>query len=220
MLLSHIDGYRKGKLLDYLPVMLAIFIAHIVLMVTPGPNVLLIAQVSATQSRTSGIRVALGIVAMGFIWPSLAIMGLSIIFERWGWLYIVLRIAGALYLIYLGYKTWRSASKPFVFTPSATPSENTQAFFILGFLTSLSNPKVLVFMGSFFTAMLPVHSPDWLKIAVIMMFGINSLWWHVLVAYAFSTSKVQQAYSVSKGWLERITGGLLIFLGIRLMTSK
>lgn len=206
--------------MEYLPLLITIFAAHIVLMVTPGPNVLMIAQISASESRKSGLWVAMGVALMGFIWPTLAIIGLNVIFETIEWLYITLKIIGSLYLIYLGYKTWRSAGEPFTLASPSTDPQTKHRFFLLGFLTSLSNPKVLVFMGSFFTVMLPVTSPIWFKILVIMMFGINSLWWHGLVAYAFSTIKIQQIYMSSKTWLERITGGLLIALGMRLMVTS
>lgn len=205
--------------MEYLSVIVAIFSAHVLLMITPGPNVLLIAQVSATQSRMSGLRVALGVGLMGFIWPTLAIVGLSVVFQKIGGLYIVLKIIGALYLMYLGYKTWHSASQPLDFT-SDHDAKRQRHFFKMGFFTSLSNPKVLVFMGSFFTAMLPIEAPVWLKVVVILIFGINSLWWHTMVAYAFSTNRIQKIYARFKGLLERITGGLLVLLGLRLMIAR
>ncbi len=207
--------------MEYISTLSAIFIANIILMVTPGPNVLLIAQTSAIHSRRSGIITALGVVTMGFIWPGLAIVGLSFIFQKMTWLYAILRLIGSFYLIYLGFRSWRSATKPIELPMSSSHlSGNRPSFFMLGFFTSLSNPKILVFMGSFLAAMLPANSPDWFKILVIAMFGINSLWWHTLVAYAFSTSKIQHTYSHLKSWLERITGGIFFILGIRLALSS
>ena len=206
--------------MEYVPTIIAIFLAHIIIMITPGPNTLLIAQTSATNSRVAGLLVALGVATMGLIWPILAIIGLGVILAKVGWIYSILKIVGGLYLIYLGYKSWRSAGQPVALTPSSVTHKHRKSFYFLGFFTSLSNPKVIIFMGSFFTSMLPITSPTWVKIVVIIVFAINSLWWHTLVAYAFSTARVQNIYRASKSWLERVTGGVFMVLGARLALTN
>lgn len=76
--------------MEHLQVLLSVFVAQLLLMISPGPNVLLVSQVSASQSRRAGLQVALGIATAGFIWPCLALFGLSVVFEQVLWLYLVL----------------------------------------------------------------------------------------------------------------------------------
>lgn len=205
--------------MEYLPLFLTIFVAHVVQMITPGPNVLLIAQASAGQSRYHGLKIALGVASTSFVWPSLAILGLNVIFEQMVWLYIILKWLGASYLIFLGIKSWQSADKLTVLTSAQQKQLSSRSPYQVGVLTSLTNPKTLVFMGSFLAALLPATSPIWVKIAVVAMFTINSLWWHTLVAYALSLRSIQQGYLSIKKKLDRVVGVLFVLLGLRLAVS-
>lgn len=204
--------------MEHLPIFLTIFLAHILLLVSPGPNVLLVAQVAASHSRKSGLLTSLGISTGSFIWALLAILGLSVIFEQVAWLYLILKYIGALYLIYLGYKCWRDAEKPLATLPSETLTRS-KSVYGLGLVTNLSNPKVLIFMGSFFAAMLPAASPMWVKGGVLIMYTLTSLSFHILIAYALSTSRVQQGYNMVKAWLDRVIGAFFIVIGLKLAFS-
>ena len=206
--------------MEYLPLFISMFAAQIVIMITPGPNVLLIAQISASQSRRNGLMVALGVATAGFIWPLLALLGLSVIFDKMVWLYVAFKWLGAGYMVYLGVKSWVSAEKAPTVTTSFPIHQSRWSHYCLGLLTSLTNPKVLIFMGSFFAAMLPATAPLWVKLAVVIMFTFNSTWWHTFVAYALSLDAMQRGYLAIKKQLDRAVGVLFIGLGIRLAFSS
>ena len=63
--------------MNYLPTLATVFFAHMLVMISPGPNVLLVSQVAAGRSRAAGLRVALGVATGGFIWACLALFGLK-----------------------------------------------------------------------------------------------------------------------------------------------
>ena len=202
--------------MSYIPVLLSLFVAHLIILVSPGPNALLISTVSASQSRKAGLDVALGVATAAFIWPSLAIIGLGFIFQNFAWLYLTIKFLGAIYLVYLGIKTWRSAKESITVATSSTLERKRYSFYLQGLFTSLSNPKVLVFFTSFFATLLPPTVPIWVKFTVVMMFGINSVLWHSFVAYVMSMNQVQTIYSSIKVWLDSFVGVFFIVLGLRL----
>jgi len=202
--------------MEYVPVILSLFVAHLFILISPGPNVLLISTISASHSRKAGLHVSLGVATAAFIWPSLAIVGLGFIFQSFSWLYLTIKFLGAIYLVYLGVKSWQSAKKPVIDTSVSTLEGRQSSFYLKGLITSLSNPKVLVFFTSFFAALLPPIVPIWVKVVVVIMFGINSLVWHGFVAYVMSMNRIQTIYGAVKIWLDRIVGVFFIVLGLRL----
>ena len=71
---------------------------------SPGPNLLIVTRPSAGRSLGAGILTALGVATAATIWLSPAVLGLSFVFERFVWLYGVLKLLGGVYLLYLGVK--------------------------------------------------------------------------------------------------------------------
>lgn len=202
--------------MDYIPILLSLFFAHLIILVSPGPNALLISTISASQSRKAGLDVAMGVATAAFIWTSLAILGLGFIFQSFSWLYLTIKFLGAMYLVYLGIKSWQSAKEAIPLTSDSGLERKQYSYYLQGLFTSLSNPKVLVFFTSFFAALLPPTVPIWVKCTVVVMFGINSILWHSFVAYVMSMNQVQTIYSSIKVWLDRFVGVFFIVLGLRL----
>ena len=89
--------------------------------------------------------------------------------------------------------------------------------FLQGFFTQISNPKVVVFFGSIFVAMLPADVPVWLAAALIAVVSFNEVWWYSSVAMFFGSPPVRRFYLAAKTWIDRLTGIFLGFLGIRLL---
>src|SRR5262245_33378704 len=122
---------------------------HVLAMVSPGPNVLIVTQTAMSQARRAGVCVALGIAAGAGLLSSAALAGLSVVLTRFASLHTALKLAGGIYLIYLGIRLWRAARSPVAFSPSPTGLAATEwRAFRLGLATNLTNPKALLFYGS------------------------------------------------------------------------
>ena len=204
--------------MDFLLVLVTIFFAHMIMMISPGPNVLLVSQVAASQSRAAGLQVAFGVVTAAVTWACLALFGLSVIFEQVVWLYFALKILGGAYLVYLGIKSWRSASKPLVVTKTGV-IRSKRSLYLQGLATNLSNPKSLIFFGSFFAALIPATAPLGVKVGAVAVIGFNVIWWYVFLALAMSLGRVQRGYAAIKTWLDRVIGVLFVSIGLRLAFS-
>ena len=196
----------------------SVFVVHLLAMLSPGPNVLVVTQAAASRTRRAGVLVALGVATGAALWSAAALLGLSLLFARVAWLYEVLTLAGGVYLLYLAHRMWRGASQPLRFASGgrAMVQTNAQAF-RLGLLTNLTNPKALVFYGSVFAALLEPGFPVGVKVAAFAIIVVNATLWHTLLACLFATRGAQQAYQRARVWIDRLAAVALALLGLRLV---
>jgi threonine/homoserine/homoserine lactone efflux protein len=74
---------------------------------SPGPSFVLVSQIAMRESRRDGVKAALGMGLGGAIYGTLAVVGLTALLLQVGWLYLILKILGGVYLVYLGVRIWR-----------------------------------------------------------------------------------------------------------------
>ena len=83
-------------------------------------------------------------------------------------------------------------------------------------MTNLTNPKAAVFFGSILAPVLDGAEADWVVVAAIAVIVVNALWWHCLLAVLFARPPVRRWYARAKRVIDRVVGGLLVLLGVRL----
>lgn len=184
--------------------------------ISPGPSFLITARTAVARSRGEGIKVAFGLGAGTVVWSTAALLGLNVLFHAVPVLFVAMKVAGALFLIYVAVMIFRHAAEPLKVEGDGGPTGNS---FLKGFLTQISNPKVAVFLGSVLLAMLPDHLPGWMTVALIVIFTLNEIWWYSAVSLFFSSGPVRRFYLAAKVWIDRVTGLFLGTLGLRLLWS-
>lgn len=196
----------------------AILGALLVGVVSPGPSFVLVSRIAVTRSRLHGLAAALGMGIGGTIFAGLALLGLAALLSQVDWLYLALKIAGGLYLAWLGIRIWRGAGEPLAPAAAGAPQGATLfRSFSFGLLTQISNPKAAIIYGSVFAAMLPAAPPSWLVLALPpLVFAIETAW-YAIVALAFSASHPRALYLRAKLWIDRLAGGVMTALGLRLL---
>ena len=189
--------------------------------ISPGPSFVMVARTAVASSRVNALFAALGMGCGGIIFATAALLGLQALLSAVPWLYLTIKILGGAYLALLGYKIWRGAKQPLV-----TEADNTgvttkiSRSFLLGLATQLSNPKTAVVYTSVFAALLPPDIP--LRIVLILpavVFCVEAGWYSI-VALALSSTKPRAAYLRYKTAIDRATGGVMAFLGIKLITAS
>ena len=207
--------------MTYLLPLLGLAAVHLMAAASPGPSFVLVAQTAVGSGRRAGLLAALAMMLGAVIWAAAALYGLQALFARFEWLYLAMRIGGGLYLLYLAVMLWRHAPEPLP-EPSAASDKTTgdNAGVVQGFvralLLQLSNPKVMVFFGSIFLALLPAHPPTGMQIATLAIVAFNEFTWYALITLLFSGGPARAIYRRAKFWLDRIMGGALALLGLRL----
>jgi homoserine/homoserine lactone efflux protein len=127
-------------------VYLAYVIACALAAVVPGPTVTLIVANSLTHGTRAGLLNVAGTQLALALMIGVLVVGLASIIETMGWWFDWLRLAGATYLVWLGWRLLRSSGD--LAAPGRVPAPRG-GFFLQGFLVMLSNPKVLLFFGAF-----------------------------------------------------------------------
>jgi threonine/homoserine/homoserine lactone efflux protein len=185
---------------------------------SPGPSFVLVARNSIGLSRADGLATALAMGVGGVFFSGIALAGLYTLLSAVEWLYITLKIAGGLYLVYLASKIWRGASSRLLVAEGAMAEDrDVRKSFWTGLTTQLSNPKTAIAYGSIFAALLPQHPPLWCYFALPpLVFSIEA-GWYTIVALCFSSRRPREVYLRMKKWVDRVAATAIAALGLRLI---
>lgn len=202
-------------------ILMSILTALLLGAMSPGPSFVMVSRIAIVTSRQAGLAAALGMGIGGAVFAALALLGLNALLMRVEWLYLLLKLAGGIYLVYLGIRIWRAAAAP-LDMPSATQPAPLSAVraFLMGLATQLSNPKTAVVYGSIFAALLPLHPEAWVVVALPLSTFLIEFGWYCVVALAFSASRPRALYIGWKRWIDRAAGGVMSLLGLRLVMES
>lgn len=184
---------------------------------SPGPSFIMIVRTAVVSSRLSALSAALGMGVGCMIFAAIALAGLHSLLTLVPWLYGALKMAGGIYLLWLGGNMlFRSGGNPAEPLASASVLRPGRAF-LTGMATQLSNPNTAIVFGSIFAALLSQHiSPVLYLVLPAMAFAIDALWYS-LVAWLLSASRPRQVYLRYRTWLDKAGGLVLGYLGLRLI---
>lgn len=201
------------------------------LTILPGLDTALVIRGTVTRSRRYGSAAVLGIQAGTLFWGAAAATGAAALLAASQVAYAILSYAGAAYLIFMGVsiivKTFRrspqtqtQASAEPSSAPRRTGLAESRSGFLLGLITNLTNPKVGVFYMATIPQFVPAgYSPLWVG---LLLAGVHCLigttWLGMIVVGANRLAPKRRSVSVVK-WIDRVTGGSLIFLGGKLAVS-
>lgn len=214
---------------------LGVFIASgLLLNVLPGPDVLYIIGQSTTRGARAGSVAALGIAAGTLVHICAAALGLSALLAASAHAFTVIKVIGALYLLYMGFgllfTTPRSviaatpaAARGAAGRDSAGGDAGVGTIFVQGFLTNVLNPKVALFFLAFLPQFVAADAPS-KSLAILMLgviFDLNGTLWNLSVALftAYLARRLGAAGSATRTfekWFNRGVGTLFVGLGIKL----
>lgn len=197
-------------------------VSGLLLNIMPGPDSLLIMTRSATQGARAGCTAALGIGTGTFVHVFAAALGLSAILATSATAFTVVKYIGAAYILYMAIGLLRSKPRDAVAAAAIAPLPYRKIF-AQGFLTNVLNPKVAIFFLAFVPQFINADAPEKALAFIILgcIFNLNGMIWcnalALLTAQASARLKVSPLVSL---WLNRATGGLFVWLGVRLAMAK
>jgi len=195
--------------------------AYFVGTASPGPSNLAIMSLAMSAGRRQALTFAFGVVSGSFFWALLASLGLSAVLAAYSGCLVAIKIAGGIYLLWLGFKSARSALTPARLPDAhARPDEPLKRLYLRGLLLHLTNPKaILVWMSIVSLAMSPAGGGNHTGPVVLgcMCIGVS-----VFSSYAllFSTASARRAYMAIRRWLDGSLAIMFGIAGIKLLTSK
>lgn len=173
----------------------SLFIIMLTLALIPSASVALIVTRSVTHGIANGISVSLGIVTGDLIFILLAILGLSMIAETMGWLFLTIKYIGASYLIWLGYTLLTSSSHTTITVENRQQKTSLLASFFAGLFLTLGDIKAIFFYVSLFPTFVDLETLQLTDVTIIMLVTIMTVG-SVKIFYALSANKIA---SLSKG---------------------
>lgn len=200
---------------------LLFFVASLVIIATPGQDMILVMSRSIAQGPLAGIATAAG-VSCGLVGHTvLATLGLGAVLRTSEWLFIALKLVGAAYLVYLGVMLLRSRDAQLLVTIGGQRS--LARLFIDGALSNIANPKIAVFYFAF----LPQFALPGTVNTTLTIFVLGMLF--ALLTFAVK-GPVGLFAGLLSGWLRqrpqvllwiyRSSGAVLLSLGVKLAFER
>ncbi|WP_295811322.1 LysE family translocator [uncultured Nitratireductor sp.] len=194
------------------------------LVMSPGPNGVLIAKTVPTSGKAAGFANIVGFFAAFYVHGALSILGISIILVQSAQLFFIVKMLGAAYLCYIGLKAlwqaWHGLSAPIAVTP-AKRRRTLERAALEGFLTNALNPKVSMFYLAAFPQFIPASADatPWAFAMVVIHSLLNVVWFSALVLL-FSSMKSLGGSVRMQRWLKAVTGTVFIGFGLKLATMR
>lgn len=198
--------------------LVAFTLAAALLTVTPGLDTALVLRTAAAEGARRAFAAALGICLGCLAWGALVAVGLGMLLEASELAYLALKWIGAAYLLYLGMRMILVARDDAAPQGAPPPRAN---WFLRGLLTNLLNPKV----GAFYVSFLPQFVPAGANVpaTTLLLAGIHAglglIWFLLLIGATRPLARVLRDPALVRA-LDRLTGGVLIFFGLKLAFSR
>lgn len=192
--------------------------ASIILNMTPGSDTIYVLSRSIAQGRRTGIYSVLGTSAGCVVHTVLAALGLSVILAQSAVVFMMVKIAGAVYLAYLGL-TMLLAKAPLATAPSQAAMSPKDTFW-QGLIIDVLNPKVALFFLSFLPQFIdPQNSYGIIPFLILgLTFIVTGALWLLFVVY-FS-AKVTTLLREKTNVMNKVCGSIYILLGAKLLTAE
>lgn len=192
---------------------------HLLAVMSPGPDFAMVLRNSLVYSRRVGILAAVGLGLGILLHVSYSLLGIGLIISQSIVLFNIIKLLGAGYLIYIGIKSLfakkeEAAASDHTFNESKKNISNFAAI-RLGFLTNALNPKATLFFLALFTQVINPETATFIKVLYGLEMSAVTFAWFALVALLLTHKRVNRAFSGIKHYLEKVFGGILIALGIK-----
>ncbi len=196
------------------------FLACVILILTPGTDTIYILSRSAWGKKT-GVYSVLGTSSGIITHTILAALGLSVILAKSAMAFMIVKVIGAVYLVYLGVTTLISKDKKLMCVEKSTAHSSKETF-LHGFLNNLLNPKVALFFISFLPQFIDSTNAYGIFPFIIlgMTFYMMSLIWSFVLVFisAWVTEYLKKDITSSK-MINKLCGILYIGFGLKLLTA-
>ncbi len=198
-------------------------LSGLLLNIMPGPDSLLIMTRSATQGWRAGVAASLGIGAGTLVHIFAAALGLSALLSTSATAFTVVKLIGAAYILYMAVGLLRSRKTSGDTGVPVLALLPYRKIFAQGFLTNVLNPKVALFFLAFVPQFIALDAPSKAMAFIVLgcIFNINGMLW--CCGLALTTAKASERLKLNPTaslWLNRATGGLFVWLGVKLALSK
>ncbi len=194
---------------------------HLLALMSPGPDFALMLT-KATGPRATAVAAAAGISAAILVHTLLSLSGISLLIQSSPALFTLVKVAGSLYLGWMGISMIRAGMTPSAATtddPAPAPEISGRSGFMQGFYTNMLNPKALVFFLTLFSSLVSVDAGWGDKLIIcIIMFGLSFAWFGLL-AFGLTSGGLHTWLKRKACWLNNLSGILFVVVAISILAN-
>ena len=202
---------------EYLPSIFSVAGLVMISIISPGPDFAIVVKNSLVYSRKTALLTAFGIALGILVHVAYILLGLGLLIAKTPWLLFGVKCLGAAYLLYIGFKGLR-AKKAISPLGNVHHKHDISSFTAIrsGFLTNALNPKCMLFFVSLFSVVMDPNTPFTIMLIYGLIIFVETLSWFGFVAFCLSGKSTRGKFNAAGHWVQRVTGGILIALGVRL----
>lgn len=207
---------------EYWQQFLLIASAHLLAVMSPGPDFAIVMRQSLVFGKRFAIITSLGIGLAIFVHVAYAVLGIGLLIKSTDWLFKLIQLAGACYLIYIGFGAIRakaSSSSATVNQGHAKTVMTDGKAFRQGFITNVLNPKATLFFLSLFTTLVDATTPLSMQSFYGVWMALVTASWFVFLSYILSSETVRRFFNQFGHWIDRVLGAFLIALALFMLWS-
>ena len=192
---------------------------HLLAAASPGPDFVLVSQQTLSNGKRAGLLCSIGIALGLSVHILYSAFGLAAVIANSSSALWLIKLLGGTYLIYLGINGLRAKARRGEAT-TAVANQTALKTIGLGFLCNALNPKAPIYFISLFTIVLSQNTPaQHLLIYGIWMMVLQFAWFSFLTLL-LSRPMVTDRFQALGHWINRVAGGAMLLLGIKVLVSR
>lgn len=194
--------------------------AHALAVASPGPDFAIVMRQSLVFGRRFAILTSIGIGLAILVHVTYAVLGIGLLIRDTVWLFTTIKIAGAAYLLYIGWQAIRvQKAEVNEFKPVSHDTMSSMKAFRQGFITNVLNPKATLFFLSLFTTIVSAETPMGIQALYGIWMSVMTGAWFIFLSLMLTQQRVRQFFASFGHWIDRVLGAFLIILAIMLLFS-
>ncbi|MEU5506035.1 LysE family translocator [Streptomyces fungicidicus] len=194
---------------------LAVAVITVLAVIAPGADFAMVVRNSYLHGRRTGLLGALGVAAGVLVHVTYTMLGVGLLIASSAFLFTVVKLVGAAYLVYVGVRTFRTRSEVTVDLEHSTELSPLAAL-RTGFLTNVLNPKTTLFVVSTFAQVVRPGTPVLQQVGYGLFMSLAHLLWFGVVAVFFSHDRMRTLMLRGQRILNKVIGSVLAGLGVSL----
>lgn len=194
-------------------------VALAIAVATPGPGMLAVVSCSLGRGLRDALSLICGIILGDLTYFILAVAGMAALAHSMGDLFLIVKLAGAVYLMWLGFKLWRTKSSVTLNDSTTSPNLGFKRSFVGGLTLTLSNPKTIAFYAGLLPTVINLDNlsrSDAGVMGIIVVFVVGG----ISVLYALAASRARRFFNRANRMkaMNRTAGTMMIGAGVAVAT--
>ncbi len=184
-----------------------------------GPNIAAIIGTSMARGRTAGLSLAVGVGLGSGLWATLTVAGLASLLTAYASALIALKLFGVAFLLWLAFKSFRSALRPEA-PPPQTRALGERNLILTGLTIQMTNPKAALQWIAIAAIAMNGEAPWAIGALLVVSATLLSLIGHATYALTFSATPIVALYTRARRWIDATLGVFFAFAAYKLATSR